>query len=128
MNQDGSRRSAFQLLAFPDVSFDQLLSLDPGLSDISADAREQLAKDALYANYIDRQQRDIEKMQRDELQQIPDDFVYRAVDGLSNELKEKLTKAQPTNLHQAARVDGMTPAALILLLAKLRQARRERRA
>ena len=128
VNQDGSRRSAFQLLAFPDVTFDHVLELDPALADIPVETREQLAKDALYANYIDRQQRDIDMMKRDEMQAIPADFVYAAVDGLSNELKQKLTKAQPANLHQASRVDGMTPAALTLLLAKLRQARRERRA
>jgi tRNA uridine 5-carboxymethylaminomethyl modification enzyme len=128
VNQDGSRRTAFQLLAFPDVTFDHLLLLDPTLSVIPSDVREQLAKDALYANYIDRQQRDIEMMRRDEMQEIPADFDYVSIDGLSNELKLKLSKAQPTNIHQATRVDGMTPAALTLLLAKLRQARRERRA
>lgn len=128
VNQDGSRRSAFQLLAFPDITFDHLLQLDADLAAIPLDAREQLAKDALYANYIDRQQRDIEMMKRDEMQEIPTGFAYTGIDGLSTELKMKLTKAQPTNLHQAARIDGMTPAALTLLLAKLRQARRERRA
>lgn len=128
LNQDGARRSGFQLLAFPDVTFDHLLQLDPSLEDIDAETRDQLSRDALYSNYIDRQQRDIDAMRRDELQVIPAHFSYIAIDGLSNELKTKLEKVRPENLLQAGRVDGMTPAALTLLLAKLRQGKREKRA
>jgi tRNA uridine 5-carboxymethylaminomethyl modification enzyme len=127
-NQDGTRRSAFQLLAFPDITFEHLLMLDPDLAQIPEEARVQLARDALYANYIERQQRDIDVMRRDEMQEIPPDMDFARIEGLSNELKLKLGRARPTNLHQAARVDGMTPAALTLLLAKLRQAQRERSA
>lgn len=127
-NQDGTRRSAFQLLAFPEITFDHLLQLDPDLATIPEEARVQLSRDALYANYIERQQRDIDVMRRDEMQEIPADMDFARIDGLSNELKLKLGRARPTNLHQAARVDGMTPAALTLLLAKLRQAQRERSA
>jgi tRNA uridine 5-carboxymethylaminomethyl modification enzyme len=127
-NQDGTRRSAFQLLAFPEITFDHLLQLDPDLATIPEEARVQLSRDALYANYIERQQRDIDVMRRDEMQEIPADMDFSRIDGLSNELKLKLGRARPTNLHQAARVDGMTPAALTLLLAKLRQAQRERSA
>jgi len=127
-NQDGTRRSAFQLLAFPEITFDHLLQLDPDLATIPEEARVQLARDALYANYIERQQRDIDVMRRDEMQEIPAEMDFSRIDGLSNELKLKLGRARPTNLHQAARVDGMTPAALTLLLAKLRQAQRERSA
>jgi tRNA uridine 5-carboxymethylaminomethyl modification enzyme len=125
-NQDGSRRTAFQLLAFPDVTFEHLMSLDPDLSDIDPDTRQQLSRDALYANYIQRQQRDVDAMRRDEMQEIPTDFVFSGIEGLSNELKLKLDRAKPANLLQAARIDGMTPAALTLILAKLRQARRQR--
>ena len=128
MNEDGSRRTAFQLLAFPDVTYDFLLQLDPALAEVDPDIREQLSRDALYANYIDRQQRDVEAMRRDEMQEIPADFEFSALDGLSNELKFKLANSRPANLHQAARIDGMTPAALTLLLAKLRQAKREKSA
>ncbi|MCG7493940.1 tRNA uridine-5-carboxymethylaminomethyl(34) synthesis enzyme MnmG [Thalassobius sp. Cn5-15] len=128
VNQDGARRSLFQILAFPDVDFSKLIDLDLTLADIDVPIREQLEKDALYANYIQRQQRDIEAVKRDEQQVIPTDFQYDAIDGLSNELKLKLNQARPANLSQAARVDGMTPAALTLLLAKLRQAKREKRA
>lgn len=124
MNQDGARRSGFQLLAFPDIDFSTLLSLDENLSDIDGGTRVQLEKDALYANYIDRQNRDIEMLRRDEAQEIPTDFDYTLIAGLSNELKSKLSAARPGNLAQAGRLDGMTPAALTLILARLRQDRR----
>lgn len=124
MNQDGARRNGMQLLAFPDVDFDRLLPLDPSLAEIAPNIRAQLEKDALYANYIERQNRDVEALKRDEGQVIPVDFSYDGIDGLSNELKSKLSHARPANLAQAGRVDGMTPAALALLLAKLRQAKR----
>jgi tRNA uridine 5-carboxymethylaminomethyl modification enzyme len=126
LNQDGARRSAFQLLAYPDVTFAHLVQLDPTLEGIDPDIQDQLAKDALYATYIERQQRDVDAMRRDEMQEIPADFAFSGIDGLSNELKMKLGRARPANLHQAAKIDGMTPAALTLILAKLRQARRER--
>ncbi|SEK83703.1 tRNA uridine 5-carboxymethylaminomethyl modification enzyme [Roseovarius azorensis] len=128
VSQDGARRSAFQILAFPDVTFDDLLRLEPALGAIDADSRAQLAKDALYANYIARQNRDVEMLRRDEKQEIPPDFNYSAIQGLSNELKGKLEFARPATLAQAARIDGMTPAALTLILGKLRQAPRERTA
>ncbi len=124
MNQDGARRTAMQLLAYPDVDFARLLPLDPDLAKIPPEIRSQLEKDALYANYIERQKRDVEALKRDEGQVIPVDFQYDGIDGLSNELKLKLNRARPGNLAQAGRVDGMTPAALALLLAKLRQAQR----
>jgi tRNA uridine 5-carboxymethylaminomethyl modification enzyme len=128
VNQDGARRSGFQLLAFPDVSFEQLVSLQPALDAVDLDTRRQLERDALYANYIERQKRDVEAMKRDEQQIIPDGFEFSIIDGLSNELKAKLNAAQPANLAQAARIDGMTPAALTLLLARLRREKREKSA
>lgn len=128
VNQDGSRRTGFQLLAFPDVDFSHLLALDPTLADIDAGSRAQLEKDALYANYIQRQNRDVEMMKRDEAQQIPADLDFSTIDGLSNELKTKLGAARPANLAQASRIDGMTPAALTLLMARLRLRKREKSA
>ncbi|MCR9148369.1 MAG: tRNA uridine-5-carboxymethylaminomethyl(34) synthesis enzyme MnmG [Rhodobacteraceae bacterium] len=124
LNQDGSRRTGFQLLAFPDVDFSALLRLDPSLVDIESEIRCQLEKDALYANYIDRQQRDVDMLKRDEALEIPTNFDYSAIEGLSNELKVKLTATRPENIAQAGRIDGMTPAALTLLLGRLRQAKR----
>lgn len=128
VNQDGSRRTGFQLLAFPDIGFDQLIDLDSTLSDIDCGSRTQLEKDALYANYIERQKRDVEMLKRDEAQDIPSFFDFKSIDGLSNELKLKLESARPANLAQASRVDGMTPAALTLILARLRAEKRERSA
>ena len=128
VNQDGTRRTGFQLLAFPDIGFDQLIALDSSLADIDDDSRRQLEKDALYANYIERQKRDVEMMKRDESQEIPGDFDFGAIDGLSNELRSKLSAARPANLAQAGRIDGMTPAALTLLLARLRMEKREKSA
>jgi tRNA uridine 5-carboxymethylaminomethyl modification enzyme len=121
VNQDGNRRDGMAILAFPDVGFEDLLPLIPELDTVTPDIRLQVARDALYANYIARQQRDVEAMKRDEAYQIPQDFDYFALDGLSSEMKQKLSQAKPGNIAQASRVEGVTPAALTLVLAKLRR-------
>lgn len=126
VSSDGSRRTAYEVLAFPNVSFDNVISLNPDIATISPEIQEQLSRDALYANYIERQQRDVDAMKRDELQVIPDDFDYSALSGLSNELRSKLTLARPQTISQAGRVEGMTPAAVTLILARLRQSQREK--
>ncbi|OSQ65833.1 tRNA uridine 5-carboxymethylaminomethyl modification protein [Marivita cryptomonadis] len=120
ISQDGAKRSGFEALAIEAVSWDALMSIDPTLSSIDLAVREQLSKDALYANYIERQQKDIEALRRDEAQTIPEDFDFHSIEGLSNELKTKLGKAMPANVAQAARIDGMTPSALMLILSKIR--------
>ncbi|MGI1662174.1 tRNA uridine-5-carboxymethylaminomethyl(34) synthesis enzyme MnmG [Palleronia sp. KMU-117] len=125
LSPDGPRRTAIDALGLPDVEFSSLLSLDASLSEIDPDIREQIARDALYAKYTDRQKRDVEAMRRDEAEAIPEDFDFMPLSGLSNELKQKLTRIRPATLAQAGRVEGMTPAALTLILAKLRQARRK---
>lgn len=121
VKEDGTRRTPYQLLAFPDVKFADVVRVQPDLGSIDAPIQVQLARDALYANYIDRQQKDIDRLQKDEAHLIPDGFSYFGISGLSNELTTKLDRTRPSNLAQAARVEGMTPAALALLLAKLRQ-------
>ena len=128
LKQDGTKRTAYQLLSFPEISFEDLVAVNGQLSEIDENTRDQLSKDALYTNYIERQQRDVDAMKRDENLLISQDFDYQPLDGLSNELKAKLQAARPQNLAQAARVDGMTPAAITLLLAKLRQAQKEKSA
>ena len=128
MNQDGSKRSAMQLLSFPDVTFDELVHLNESFGKFDAETRKQMEREALYANYIARQRKDIDLMRKDESQAIPQDFDYAALDGLSNELKAKLAVARPANLAQAGRIDGMTPAALTLILSRLRQDRKKRSA
>ncbi|MEM7088777.1 MAG: tRNA uridine-5-carboxymethylaminomethyl(34) synthesis enzyme MnmG [Pseudomonadota bacterium] len=126
VNQDGNRRDGMAILAFPDVSFEDLISLNPDLADTDAETRLQIERDALYVNYIARQQRDVDAMKRDEAHVIPRDFDYHALDGLSAEMKQKLSRAQPSNIAQAGRVEGVTPAALTLVLAKLRRNQRAR--
>ena len=120
VNQDGNKRSLFQVLAFQDVSFADLLPLMPDLSEVNDESRDQLERDALYANYLDRQSADIERVRKDEKLIIPATFDYSGISGLSNELKSKLIMIRPANMAQAARVEGMTPAALALILAMLR--------
>lgn len=124
INHDGARRSGYDLLAFANIDFGTLIKLAPEFAAIDSESREQLAREALYVHYIERQKRDVEMIRRDEAQVIPEDFVYVGVDGLSNELKSKLSAARPKNLSEAAKIESMTPAALVLLLAKIRQLKR----
>ncbi|KFE35167.1 tRNA uridine-5-carboxymethylaminomethyl(34) synthesis enzyme MnmG [Thioclava atlantica] len=128
VNQDGTRRSVFELLSFPDISLESLCLALPELTAIPGEIANQLAIDALYANYVERQQQDAASLKRDEGWEIPEAFDYSALNGLSNELKAKLDRARPRTLGQASRIDGVTPAALTLILAKLRQARRDKSA
>ena len=128
VNQDGTKRTGFDVLAFPDVTFAHLVALDPGLRSVEEDIRRQLANDALYKNYIARQASDVAMLRRDEGQAIPRDFDYDALMGLSNELRAKLNTVRPQDMSHAARIDGMTPAALTLILSRLRQAERTKRA
>ncbi|WP_209506880.1 MULTISPECIES: tRNA uridine-5-carboxymethylaminomethyl(34) synthesis enzyme MnmG [unclassified Ruegeria] len=128
VNQDGNRRDGMAILAFPDTSFEDLIPLIPDLQDVDLAIRLQIERDALYANYIDRQKRDVEAMKRDESYVIPREFDYFSLDGLSSEMKQKLSQAKPSNIAQASRVEGVTPAALTLVLAKLRRDQRARQA
>ncbi|WP_170593192.1 tRNA uridine-5-carboxymethylaminomethyl(34) synthesis enzyme MnmG [Ruegeria arenilitoris] len=128
VNQDGNRRDGMAILAFPNVCFVDLVPLIQQLDDVDQDTRRQIERDALYANYIARQQRDVEAMKRDETHAIPADFDYSSLTGLSNELKQKLSAARPANIAQASRVEGVTPAALTLVLAKLRSSQRAKKA
>ena len=124
VKQDGTRRSGFQVLSFPNVDFDQLIDLEPTWENIDHASREQLKKDATYANYIERQDRDVALLKRDEAHVIPSDFDYSQIVGLSNELRSKLSRVQPGTLAHAGRIDGMTPSALTLILMRLRQGAR----
>ena len=121
VNQDGSKRNGYQILAFPDVKFEDLLTLDPDLGDTPVEVRRQLERDALYATYIVRQQKEIDLLKKDENVRIPADFSFEALSGLSNELKTKIAAARPETMAQVARVDGMTPAALTLILARVKR-------
>ncbi|MCL2452685.1 MAG: tRNA uridine-5-carboxymethylaminomethyl(34) synthesis enzyme MnmG [Alphaproteobacteria bacterium] len=121
VNGDGIRRSAFDLLALPEVSLETLAAIWPELHHIPDEIASQITIDAKYAVYLDRQRRDIEAFQRDELLAIPDTIDYAALPGLSNEIRARLSSVRPKSLGQAGRIEGMTPAALTLLAARLRQ-------
>ncbi|SFR35303.1 tRNA uridine 5-carboxymethylaminomethyl modification enzyme [Litoreibacter janthinus] len=120
VNKDGRRRSAFELLSFPDVTIEAIAPLVPTLDSYDASIVTQISRDALYASYIERQNKDAEALQRDEAVVIPMEFDFEALSGLSNELKIKLQRARPETLAQAAKVDGVTPAALTLILGRLK--------
>ncbi|MEP5731258.1 MAG: tRNA uridine-5-carboxymethylaminomethyl(34) synthesis enzyme MnmG [Sulfitobacter sp.] len=128
VSRDGNRRTAFQLLSFPGATFEGMVSLLPELATTDEEIRTQIERDALYANYLDRQKADIEALKKDEAQKIPIDFRYEDLTGLSNEMKAKLSSAMPETIAQASRIEGVTPAALTLILAKLRRIRREKSA
>jgi tRNA uridine 5-carboxymethylaminomethyl modification enzyme len=126
---EGPRRTAFELLSLPGVKFDQLLRLWPELGDIEPLIAEQLENDAQYAVYLDRQEADIAAFRRDEELRLPDNLNYREVRGISTEAAHKLAAIRPGTLGQAGRIDGVTPAALTLVLAHLRaRSRRNDRA
>ena len=121
ISQDGVRRSAFDLMSYPEIGFEDMQRVWPELSDAPADLAEQIKIDASYAVYMERQQSDIDAIQRDEARMIPDGFNYSSISGLSNELRHKLETSKPSSIGQAGRIDGITPAALTLLLAHVRK-------
>jgi len=124
---DGVRRSALDLLALPEVDFQILQGVWQDLGTIGKDVVEQLEIDARYAGYLDRQDADIVAFRRDEGLKLPADIDYAEVHGLSTEVRQKLSTIRPATLGQAARIDGVTPAALTLVLAHVRAISRERR-
>ncbi|MDZ5697416.1 tRNA uridine-5-carboxymethylaminomethyl(34) synthesis enzyme MnmG [Chelativorans sp. M5D2P16] len=128
LNHDGARRSAYDLLAYPDVTMARLVGIWPELGAITAKTAECLETEARYSVYLERQAADAERLRKDEETIIPVDTDFGAVAGLSNELKDKLRRHRPRSLAEAQRIDGMTPAALALILVSLRQGERRRAA
>lgn len=122
LNQDGRRRTAFELLAYPNVSWDQLAAIWPQLGDVAPATAARLQTDARYSVYLQRQEADIAAFRKDEQIAIPRAFDYGTISGLSNEVRQKLQQHCPATLAQAGRIDGVTPAALMLILAHLRRA------
>ena len=121
VNQDGTRRSAWTLLSYPDIGWPDLLRVWPELDALSAPVKDQLAIEAGYGEYLKRQEADIRAFRRDENLALPADLDYAAVPGLSNEVREKLIQARPATLGAAARLPGVTPAAVTLLLGHVRR-------
>jgi tRNA uridine 5-carboxymethylaminomethyl modification enzyme len=121
MNQDGQRRSAYDLLSYPDMRFEQLAQVWPELNGIGEAVAQALSIEAAYSVYLNRQSNDISSSLKEENRKIPADFDYSVLSGLSNELKTKLSATRPENIFQAQRIEGMTPAAIALLLVWLKK-------
>ena len=119
LRKDGQRRSAFELLSYPDIAIADLARIWPPLGELDARTAEQLEIDAKYAVYLDRQAADVESYRRDESLVLADDIDYATLPGLSNEVRHKLQAHRPRTIGHAGRLDGITPAALTLLVAHL---------
>jgi tRNA uridine 5-carboxymethylaminomethyl modification enzyme len=124
LNRDGQRRSAFELMAYPDIGWSQVRAIWTELSTIDPVIATHLEIDAKYDVYLERQSADVEAFRRDE-GMVLSEVDYSLVPGLSNEVRAKLEKARPFTVGQAGRIDGMTPAALGILAAYLRREARK---
>lgn len=121
LSQDGVMRSVFDLLRYKDVTFDRLAAIWPEIRQWSSEIREQIEIDALYSGYLSRQQADIEAYRKDENLKLPNNIDFRAIGSLSNEIVEKLERAQPETIGAAARIQGMTPPAVLSLLRYIKK-------
>lgn len=121
INQDGRRRSAREILSYPDINWEQVVQVWPELKSVDTKIATAVEIDCLYHVYLERQLADIEGVRAEEERVIPDNFDYSALSGLSNELKIKLVANKPRSIAQAGRLEGMTPAAVALLVAHLRK-------
>ena len=126
LNHDGKRRTAFELLGMQDIGWPQLVAIWPELDRVAPPIATQIAVDAHYSTYVERQDADVETLRAEESIKIPVDLDVSHLPGLTTELRQKLTRFRPGTLGQAARLDGMTPAALMLLLAHIKRARPRR--
>jgi tRNA uridine 5-carboxymethylaminomethyl modification enzyme len=124
LNKDGQRRTAFELLSYPHVAIADLAKIWPRFGEFAPKIAEQIEIDAKYDVYLSRQAADVAAYRRDESFALPDDFDYAALAGLSNEAKQKLQAHRPRTIGHASRLDGMTPAALTLLVAHVRRGRK----
>lgn len=121
VNQDGQRRNALQLIAMPEVGFDRVAAQWPDLLALPQHAKDALEADALYAGYMDRQTRDITQARDEENLLIPQGLNFDAIPGLSIELRQKLSRVTPKSIGHAARIEGMTPAAVAVLIGAIKK-------
>jgi tRNA uridine 5-carboxymethylaminomethyl modification enzyme len=121
LRKDGQRRTAFELLSYPDIGLGEVARIWPRLGELAPKIAEQVEIDAKYEVYLSRQAADVESYRRDESLVLPDDIDYAALTGLSNEVRHKLQAHRPRTVGQAGRIDGITPAALTLLVAHVRR-------
>ena len=124
LNKDGQRRTAFELLSYPNVTIADLAKIWPRFGELAPKIAEQIEIDAKYNVYLSRQAADIAAYRRDESFELPDGFDYASLPGLSNEMKQKLQTYRPRTIGHASRIDGVTPAALTLLVAHVRRGKR----
>ncbi len=124
LNKDGQRRTAFEMLSYPNISVTDLAKVWPRFGTFDTKIAEQIEIDAKYDVYLSRQAADVAAYRRDESFALPDDFDYGALPGLSNEAKQKLQTHRPRTIGHASRIDGVTPAALTLLVAHVRRGKK----
>ncbi len=124
LNKDGQRRTAFELLSYPNVTVSDLSKIWPRFGELAPKIAEQIEIDAKYDVYLSRQNADIAAYRRDESFELPEDLDYAALPGLSNEMKQKLQTHRPRTIGHAGRIDGVTPAALTLLVAHVRRGKK----
>ncbi len=125
VNQDGLRRNVLELMAVPAIGWQGVLRIWPELAALSPDVVEALEAEALYAGYIGRQESDIAAMKKEEQMTLPENLDYGSMPSLSAEVRQKLSRVRPSTLGQASRIDGMTPAALAVVLGHLRRRDRQ---
>jgi tRNA uridine 5-carboxymethylaminomethyl modification enzyme len=119
--RDGQRRTAFELLSYPNIGVAELGRIWPQFRELAPAIAEQIEIDAKYEVYLSRQAADVASYRRDDAVVLPDDLDYAGLKGLSNEARQKLESIRPRTIGQASRIDGVTPAALTLLVAHLRR-------
>jgi tRNA uridine 5-carboxymethylaminomethyl modification enzyme len=123
LNQDGQRRTAFDLLSYPSIAIADLARIWPRFGELAPKIAEQIEIDAKYQVYLSRQAADVAAYRRDESFALPDDLDYDALPGLSNEVRQKLISQKPRTIGHAGKIDGVTPAALTLLVAHVKRGR-----
>ena len=121
LNRDGKRRSGMELLSMNDTGIDQLEDIDARLGELPAKVKGLLETEAKYAVYLERQKADIAVAEKEERLVVPEALDYDGISGLSNELKARLSSTKPASIGEARRIEGMTPSALALLIAHVRQ-------
>ena len=124
VNQDGQRRSAWDFLAYPTINMTDVETAFPSIEKLDPDIKAQLGIEAIYAGYIERQTADVAALRRDEALSIPEDLDFGSVGGLSNEVRSKLETVRPSTIGQASRIEGVTPGALVALLAYVKRSKK----
>jgi tRNA uridine 5-carboxymethylaminomethyl modification enzyme len=121
IKQDGVRRNALELMAYPDITWERLTAIWPALQALSAEIAEQMEIDGRYAGYLKRQAADVVAFRRDEDLSLAPDLDYDRIAALSNEARQKLKTVRPSTLGAAGRIPGVTPAALVALLRHVKR-------